>query len=221
MLSNITYDYQGEYECQAINIINGQERIVVSEPVILEVVGAPQVLHFSSAIEAHRGDNVALSLVVCADPRPRHVSWEWGSLRLEAGDSYGKRFIHFVFSVHVQPFTTILSTSSNQLPLTTGRYHADEIVQDEREDCYLASFHVMDVSNQDSRPYYLVVENDRGTDKHPIHLVVDDPVEMGYVFGIVGGCIAALLLLICLLIYALRKKNCCFKRKLGICLFLY
>lgn len=94
-----------------------------------------------------------------------------------------------------------------------GRYHADEIVQDEREDCYLASFHVMDVSNQDSRPYYLVVENDRGTDKHPIHLVVDDPVEMGYVFGIVGGCIAALLLLICLLIYALRKKNCCFKRE--------
>lgn len=93
MLNNITYDYQGEYECQASNIINGQERIVVSEPVILEVVGAPQVLHFSSAIEAHRGDNVALSLVVCADPRPRHVSWEWGSLRLEAGDSYGKRFI--------------------------------------------------------------------------------------------------------------------------------
>lgn len=101
----------------------------------------------------------------------------------------------------------LLSSSS------LGRYHADEIVQEEREDCYLASFHVMDVSNQDSRPYYLVVENDRGTDKHPIHLVVDDPVEMGYVFGIVGGCIAALLLLICLLIYALRKKNCCFKRE--------
>lgn len=112
VLSNITYDYQGEYECQAINIINGQERIVASEPVILEVVGAPQVLHFSSAIEAHRGDNVALSLVVCADPRPRHVSWEWGSLRLEAGDSYGKRFIHF-FSLLMSSPSPLLSTSSN------------------------------------------------------------------------------------------------------------
>lgn len=62
----------------------------MSEPVILEVVGAPQVLHYGQAVEAHRGDNVALSLVVCADPRPRHVSWEWGSNRLEAGDRYSK-----------------------------------------------------------------------------------------------------------------------------------
>lgn len=90
VLTNVTYDFQGEYECQATNIINGQERIVVSEPVILEVVGAPQVLHYGQAVEAHRGDNVALSLVVCADPRPRHVSWEWGSNRLEAGDRYSK-----------------------------------------------------------------------------------------------------------------------------------
>lgn len=91
MLTNITYENQGEYECHAINFINGQERIVVSEPVILEVVGAPQVLRFNPAVEAHRGDSVALSLVVCADPRPRHVSWEWGSVRLEAGDSYGEK----------------------------------------------------------------------------------------------------------------------------------
>lgn len=63
--------------------------MVVSEPVTLEVVGAPQVLRSSPIIEAKRGDSVALSLVVCADPRPRNVKWEWGSLRLEAGDSFG------------------------------------------------------------------------------------------------------------------------------------
>lgn len=90
VLNNVTYDFQGEYECQAMNMINDQERYVVSEPVILEVVGAPQVLRFSPGVEAHRGDSVALSQVVCADPRPRMVSWEWGSMRLEAGDSYGK-----------------------------------------------------------------------------------------------------------------------------------
>lgn len=30
-----------------------------------------------------------LTLIVCADPRPRHVAWEWGSLRLEAGAGFG------------------------------------------------------------------------------------------------------------------------------------
>lgn len=28
-------------------------------------------------------------MVVCADPRPRVVAWEWGSLRLEAGSEMG------------------------------------------------------------------------------------------------------------------------------------
>lgn len=97
--------------------------------------------------------------------------------------------------------------------LLSGRYQADDIVQDHRDDCYLASLHIVDVHREDSRPYYLVVENDRGTDKHPIYLNVDDPIEMGYIFGIVGGCLAALLILICLLIYVFRKNNCCFKSK--------
>ncbi|CAG9762656.1 unnamed protein product [Ceutorhynchus assimilis] len=36
------------------------------------------------------GQTVDLSMVVCADPRPRSVAWEWGSLRLEAGNEMGK-----------------------------------------------------------------------------------------------------------------------------------
>jgi len=28
-------------------------------------------------------------MVVCADPRPQRVAWEWGSLRLEAGSGIG------------------------------------------------------------------------------------------------------------------------------------
>lgn len=39
VIDNITYDYQGEYECRAINYINGQERMVASEPISLQVVG--------------------------------------------------------------------------------------------------------------------------------------------------------------------------------------
>lgn len=39
VIDNVTYDYQGEYECRATNQINGQERTVASEPVSLQVVG--------------------------------------------------------------------------------------------------------------------------------------------------------------------------------------
>lgn len=53
------------------------------------------------------------------------------------------------------------------------RYHVDEVSQDSREDCYLATLHIDDVDVHDSRPYYLVVENERGIDRHAIELVVE------------------------------------------------
>lgn len=40
-----------------------------------------------------KGQLADLSMVVCADPRPRIVAWEWGSLRLEAGAEMGKNSI--------------------------------------------------------------------------------------------------------------------------------
>lgn len=43
----------------------------------------------SHIITVRKGDEASLTLIVCADPRPRNVAWEWGSLRLEAGTSYG------------------------------------------------------------------------------------------------------------------------------------
>lgn len=92
VIDNVTYDYQGEYECRASNIINGQERIVSSDPISLQVVGAPLVLRLNpntNSVPVRKGEAANLSLVVCADPRPRHVAWEWGSMRLEAGNSFG------------------------------------------------------------------------------------------------------------------------------------
>lgn len=93
VIDNVTYDYQGEYECRANNFINGQERLATSDPIALQVVGAPQVIRPNSSgygVSVKRGESASLSLVVCADPRPRHVAWEWGSLRLEAGAGIGK-----------------------------------------------------------------------------------------------------------------------------------
>lgn len=54
-----------------------------------------------------------------------------------------------------------------------GRYHVDEMVQDSREDCYKSTLHVNGVDSADSRPYYLVVENERGADRHAVTLRVD------------------------------------------------
>ncbi|XP_055848314.1 hemicentin-2 isoform X1 [Episyrphus balteatus] len=193
VIDNVTYDYQGEYECRATSYINGQERTVVSEPVSLQVVGAPQVLRLNPSmhsVSVKKGDSATLSLVVCADPRPHRVAWEWGSLRLEAGAGVADRF------------------------------RADEVIQDSREDCYLATLHITKTDEHDSRPYYLVVENDRGIDRHAIHLNVEgtfaaEPLEMSYLMGIAGGCLAAALLLMCLCIYAIRGKKCCFKGNSG------
>lgn len=46
-------------------------------------------------------------------------------------------------------------------------------MQEEREDCYLATLHIKDTSATDSRAYYLAVENDRGTDRHAVQLYVN------------------------------------------------
>lgn len=77
LINNVTYDFQGEYECRASNFINGQERSATSDPISLQVVGAPQVLHPLNSsgyeVKVKRGESASLTLVVCADPRPRHV----------------------------------------------------------------------------------------------------------------------------------------------------
>lgn len=53
------------------------------------------------------------------------------------------------------------------------RFRADDLLQDAREDCYLSTLHIHHTSEHDARPYYLVVENERGTDRHAIQLNVE------------------------------------------------
>lgn len=54
-----------------------------------------------------------------------------------------------------------------------GRFRVDDVTQDQREDCYIATLHINQADIQDSRPYYLVVENERGADRHSITLKVE------------------------------------------------
>ncbi|KAF6200938.1 hypothetical protein GE061_005385 [Apolygus lucorum] len=142
-IRNVSYHHQGEYICRVWNYIGGSERSVQSDPVILQVVGAPQVMRASSGSEviALRGSDAVLGLVVCADPRPHSASWEWGSLHLQVGEGL-------------------------------GRYNAEKLVEEKREDCYEARLHVREVDPTDSRTYFLTVENERGTDRHYLRLAV-------------------------------------------------
>lgn len=57
--------------------------------------------------------------------------------------------------------------------LFSGRYKVDDVMQEDTEDCYLATLHIKDTTSTDSRAYYLSVENDRGTDRHAIELYVN------------------------------------------------
>lgn len=76
------------------------------------------------------------------------------------------------------PIKPLFMTSNlTQTPLLSlsilDRFRADDMLQDAREDCYLSTLHIHHTDEHDSRPYYLVVENERGTDRHAIHLIVE------------------------------------------------
>ncbi|KAF5289667.1 hypothetical protein FQR65_LT11784 [Abscondita terminalis] len=183
-VSNVTYDFQGEYVCKVTNIIGGTERTVQSEAIALQVVGAPQVLRHSikPEIRVEKGENANLRVVVCADPRPRVMAWEWGSVRMEAGSE-------------------------------KGRFKVDDVTEEDREDCYSAALHILNAESVDSRAYYLAVENDKGKDKHAVLLHVNEPMQLKTLLSLAGGALAAFLLLICACIYAIKTEKCCFSRK--------
>lgn len=62
---------------------------------------------------------------------------------------------------------------SDLFNLFSERYNVDQVSQDSREDCYLSTLHIANVDLHDSRPYYLVVDNERGIDRHAINLIVE------------------------------------------------
>ena len=53
ILTNVTYEQQGQYICLASNKINGNVREVKSDPVSLQVVGAPRVRRIKPTIFMH------------------------------------------------------------------------------------------------------------------------------------------------------------------------
>ena len=94
-IENVTYEHQGEYVCKALNEINGETRSVQSDPITLEVNGAPQVMRFGVQTEIiiDDGQDAILESRFCANPLPEQL-WHLGSsgdnIILAAGTTHGK-----------------------------------------------------------------------------------------------------------------------------------
>ena len=146
LIDNVTYDQQGEYICKAINEIRGEHRAIQSEPIILEVTGAPQISRFAAPQEVivQDGEDAILEVRFCADPLPEQL-WHLGS---------------------TGPNNVILAAGTQH-----GRFVA-EVVRKLRDDCYISTLRINGASPSDSNEYELRLSNSHGIDTHKINLHV-------------------------------------------------
>ncbi|RLU25619.1 hypothetical protein DMN91_001776 [Ooceraea biroi] len=149
ILTNVTYEQQGQYICLASNKINGNVREVKSDPVSLQVVGAPRVVKPAITekfvVVTTEGSPARLEIRLCSDPKPRLVAWEWGSTRLHAGE------------------------------VLESRYRALDLEPLASEDCYVAILELTSTVKEDQRLYHVIVENERGSDRRALMLKVNEP----------------------------------------------
>ncbi|XP_072751470.1 kin of IRRE-like protein 3 isoform X1 [Anoplolepis gracilipes] len=185
ILTNVTYEQQGQYICLASNKINGNIREVKSDPVSLQVVGAPRVVKPAITekfvVVTTEGSPARLEIRLCSDPKPRLVAWEWGSTRLHAGE------------------------------VLEPRYRALDLEPLASEDCYIAILELTSTVKEDQRLYHVIVENDRGSDRRALMLKVDEPGQIPLVIGAVAG-FTVLSVLIMGFVCFLRSDRCCVAR---------
>ena len=87
MFLPITYITHRQIQKKAYRFFQGTDRQQQSGVIRLDVSGRPQVLTYEtqSVQPFATEEDATLKVVYCADPRPRNVYWEWGSVRLGEG----------------------------------------------------------------------------------------------------------------------------------------
>lgn len=150
VIPSVSYDHQGEFVCKAINTIRGEDRSVQSEPILVEVSGAPQVMKYSAnhEVRVQNGEDASLEVMFCADPLPKQA-WHLG----DQGTGSGNNIILASGTAH-------------------GRFVAEMIRKADREDCYISALRINGAHADDSHGYQLKLSNDHGNDSHIIHLLV-------------------------------------------------
>lgn len=181
---NITYEHEGKWACSAKNIIKGKERKVQSEPITVEVTGKPQVLLYRTDDRQEFSRNAKADIKVTFCSDPRPRKVVW---------EWGS--------------LRLLEGESR------GRFKAQQVVPDERKDCYSATLNIIDVLTSDTRFYYLTMANDRGESKYAVNVRVSDPVAMSTVIGVAAAAILLVILLVFCLAYTFKSRKACFKHK--------
>jgi len=179
--------------CVAVSVINGQERRDQSDPVDLRVIGPPQILRAGA-----------------------------GSVSAVQGQP---ALLELVFCADPLPSRAVWLWDGRQLQAGNGqgRYTADDLTQDSREDCYQARLRIEEVTELDQLDYTLHVVNEHGTDRHTVALSVKGAqlapkkASISKLIIIAVGCGAVLLLAIVLglIVTAYRSRSCCFSDKGG------
>jgi hypothetical protein len=120
LIDNVTYDQQGEYVCKAINEIRGEPRAIQSEPIILEVTGAPQISRFAAPqqVTVQDGEDAVLEVRFCADPLPEQVSIQLIFFFEGGGGVSDPLYLSSFSALHF--FLIILFGSTNLLTEMTG-----------------------------------------------------------------------------------------------------
>ncbi|XP_076350236.1 irregular chiasm C-roughest protein-like isoform X2 [Tachypleus tridentatus] len=189
VITNVTYNFQGRYICEARNYIEGKEYKVQSEEIKLDVTGSPQVITdmtiTKDTVVVEKNEDATISVVFCSDPKPDRVFWEWGSLKLDTGSEL-------------------------------ARYAAAEHVEVRHQDeCYEARLIIRNVESSDSRKYTIHIENFKGEEVYSVTLKVREPMSMSLVIGVAVGSIVILVVLVVVALFVLKKHKYLLRRSDG------
>ncbi len=149
LIENVTYGDQGEYVCKAVNVINNEQRSVQSDPIHVEVKGAPEVGSFGlpqdQIIEVivGNGQDAILEVKFCSDPMPEQLWY--------------------------------LAESGENMALAAGARHKRfqaTSVRKFKEDCYISTLRIFQVQAADSAVYELKLTNPHGQTSRKLLLTV-------------------------------------------------
>jgi len=166
LIENVTYDHQGEFVCKAINEIKGEKRSVQSEPLNVEVSGAPQVMKYSAKKEVvvGIGADAILEVEFCANPLSNQ-SWHLGDMGTGSGNN----------------IILAAGTGHGRFIAETGR-----AAPEKGQGCYVSALKINGAHPTDSHFYELRLSNSHGVDTHSVFLAVKgkkDQLLINYLFS--------------------------------------
>ena len=197
-ISNATYSHEGEYYCQATNIINDITNVIKSPLMVLDIYGVPAFPHMEPMlVEGPRGQESRLTLDFCSDPAPSKVYWHYGSIQLD---------------VKSIDYSNSESPSSTNHSLLRHRSLPFSAIQSKRSSsnhykCYEAHLEIRDTDISDERDYTLFVQNEYGVASRILRLKVVSPISMGLVVASALAVIFATILLSFLLMMLMKCRR--------------